>query len=135
MEDEVVPYSVVSRLLPPRRKPQASTTRAARRAKSVISPPNTSMAPPAKKAITPTANATGPESESLTLLSGVSQGRPPPEEAKAGSDRTITARMASVATRRLRVLGDITKLLRVEVGEDVLSSSHALDGHELLDPA
>src|SRR6185369_13163998 len=93
------------------------------------------MAPPAKKAITPTANATGPDSESLTLLSGVSQGRPPPDEAKAGSDRTTTARMASVATRRLRVLGDITKLLHVQVGEDVLSGSHALDGHELLDPA
>src|SRR5690349_6564911 len=94
------------------------------------------MAPPAKKAITPTASATGPESESLTLLSGVSQGRPPPDEAKAGSVRTITAAAAtSVSRTRFRVLSDITELLSVEVGEDVLSGSHAFDGDELSDPA
>src|SRR4051794_20515177 len=94
------------------------------------------MAPPAKKAMTPTASATGPESESLTLLRGVSQGRPPPEEAKAGSVRTKTATAAIMAKRkRLSVLGDITKLLMGLIVEDVLAGSHALHGHELSDPA
>src|SRR3954447_7663475 len=78
------------------------------------------MAPPAKKAITPTANATGPESESLTLLSGVSQGSPPPDDAKAGSARTITATAATKANRtRFTALGDIGALhgwLRHPVG-------------------
>src|SRR5579884_4087283 len=94
------PNRMLMKLVPATRNAIASTERQARRANSLSSPPNTRVPPATIRAMMEIASATGPVSETATVWSGVSQGRPPPPAPPAKAERVASATTAAVLTKR-----------------------------------